>query len=90
MTAIIPAAGKGTRFLPLTRAVPKEMLPIGAKPAIHCIVEEAIAAGADDIVVIISDEKEIIHRYFEPLLQVHAFGGVYLLFVEEPLRLFGA
>ena len=65
MTAIIPAAGKGTRFLPLTRAVPKEMLPIGAKPAIHCIVEEAIAAGADDIVVIISEEKEIIRRYFE-------------------------
>ena len=65
MTAIIPAAGKGTRFLPLTRAVPKEMLPIGAKPAIHCIVEEAIAAGADDIVIIISEEKEIIRRYFE-------------------------
>ena len=65
MTAIIPAAGKGTRFLPLTRVVPKEMLPIGAKPAIHCIVEEAIAAGADDIIVIISEEKEIICRYFE-------------------------
>ena len=65
MTAIIPAAGKGTRFLPLTRAVPKEMLPIGAKPAIHCIVEEAMAAGANDIVVIISEEKEIIRRYFE-------------------------
>jgi UTP--glucose-1-phosphate uridylyltransferase len=65
MTAIIPAAGKGTRFLPLTRAIPKEMLPIGAKPAIHCIVEEAIAAGADDIVVVISEEKEIIRRYFD-------------------------
>lgn len=65
MTAIIPAAGRGTRFLPLTRAVPKEMLPIGAKPAIHCIVEEALAAGADDIVLIISGEKEIIRRYFD-------------------------
>ena len=65
MTAIIPAAGKGTRFLPLTRVLPKEMLPIGAKPAIHCIVEEAVDAGADDIVVIISEEKEIIRRYFE-------------------------
>ena len=65
MTAIIPAAGKGTRFLPLTRAVPKEMLPVGAKPAIHCIVEEAIEAGAGDIVVVISEEKEIIRRYFE-------------------------
>ena len=65
MTAIIPAAGKGTRFLPTTRVIPKEMLPIGAKPAIHCIVEEALAAGADDIVLVISEEKEIIHRYFE-------------------------
>ena len=65
MTAIIPAAGKGTRFLPATRVIPKEMLPIGAKPAIHCIVEEALAAGADDIVLVISDEKEIIRRYFE-------------------------
>lgn len=65
MTAIIPAAGKGTRFLPVTRVVPKEMLPIGAKPAIHCIVDEAIAAGADDLVVVISGEKEIIRRYFD-------------------------
>lgn len=65
MTAIIPAAGKGTRFLPVTRVVPKEMLPIGAKPAIHCIVDEALAAGADDIVILISEEKEIIRRYFE-------------------------
>ena len=65
MTAIIPAAGKGTRFLPATRVIPKEMLPIGAKPAIHCIVEEALAAGADDIVLVISEEKEIIRRYFD-------------------------
>jgi UTP--glucose-1-phosphate uridylyltransferase len=41
------------------------MLPIGAKPAIHCIVEEAVEAGADDIVIIISEEKEIIRHYFE-------------------------
>lgn len=65
MKAIIPAAGKGTRFLPATRAIPKEMLPIGAKPAIHCIVEEALAAGADDTVIVISRDKEIIRRYFE-------------------------
>ncbi len=65
MTAIIPAGGKGTRILPATRVIPKEMLPIGAKPAIHCIVEEALAAGADDIVLVISEEKEIIRRYFE-------------------------
>lgn len=65
MTAIIPAAGKGTRFLPVTRVVPKEMLPVGAKPAIHLIVEEAVEAGADDVVIVISEEKRIIRDYFE-------------------------
>lgn len=65
MKALIPAAGHGTRFLPVTRVVPKEMLPIGSKPAIHLIVEEALAAGADEVVIVISPEKEIIRRYFD-------------------------
>ena len=65
MKALIPAAGHGTRFLPVTRVVPKEMLPIGAKPALQLIVEEALAAGADVVVIVISPEKEIIRRYFE-------------------------
>ena len=59
MKAIIPAAGLGTRFLPVTRVVPKEMLPIGAKPALELIVDEARAAGADEIVIVISEGKEI-------------------------------
>lgn len=65
MKAIIPAAGHGTRFLPVTRVVPKEMLPIGAKPALELIVEEARSAGADEIVLVISEGKELIRRYFE-------------------------
>ena len=65
MKALIPAAGHGTRFLPVTRVVPKEMLPIGAKPAIQLIVEEALAAGADEVVIVTSPEKEIIRRYFD-------------------------
>jgi len=65
MKAIIPAAGLGTRFLPVTRAVPKEMLPIGAKPALELIVEEARRAGADEIVIVISHGKELIRKYFE-------------------------
>ena len=65
MKAIIPAAGLGTRFLPVTRVVPKEMLPIGSKPALELIVEEARAAGADEIVIVISEGKELIRRYFE-------------------------
>jgi UTP--glucose-1-phosphate uridylyltransferase len=65
MKAVIPAAGKGTRFLPATRVVPKEMLPIGAKPALEVIVDEARAAGATEIVIVISEEKELIRTYFK-------------------------
>jgi len=65
MTAIIPAAGHGTRFAPFTRLIPKEMLPIGARPAIACIVDEAIDAGADRIVIVTSPEKPLLKRWFE-------------------------
>ena len=65
MKAIIPAAGLGTRFLPVTRVVPKEMLPIGAKPALELIVDEARAAGASEVVIVISEGKELIRKYFE-------------------------
>ena len=64
MKAIIPAAGLGTRFLPLTRAVPKEMLPIGSKPALQVIVDEALEAGCDEVLVIISHAKELVRKYF--------------------------
>ena len=64
MTAIIPAAGLGTRFLPLTRAVPKEMLPIGSKPALQVIIDEALGAGCDEVLVIISHAKELVRKYF--------------------------
>ena len=64
MTAIIPAAGLGTRFLPLTRAVPKEMLTIGANPALQVIIDEALEAGCDEVLVIISHAKELVRKYF--------------------------
>lgn len=64
MKAIIPAAGLGTRFLPVTRVVPKEMLPIGSRPALELIVDEAKDAGADEVVVVISRGKELIRDYF--------------------------
>lgn len=63
--AVIPAAGLGTRFMPVTRVVPKEMLPIGSKPALELIVEEARRAGADEIVMVISEGKELVRKYFE-------------------------
>ncbi|MBQ3289354.1 MAG: NTP transferase domain-containing protein [Kiritimatiellae bacterium] len=65
MKAVIPAAGHGTRFLPVTRVIPKEMLPIGPRPALELIVGEAKEAGADEIVMVISRGKELIRRYFE-------------------------
>ncbi len=65
MKAIIPAAGLGTRFLPVTRVVPKEMLPVGSKPALELIVDEAKSAGADEITIVISRGKELIREYFK-------------------------
>ncbi len=65
MKALIPAAGYGTRFLPASKTVPKEMLPIGSKPAIQLIVEEAVAAGADEVVIITSPDKPSIKKHFD-------------------------
>lgn len=62
--AIIPAAGLGTRFLPATKALPKEMLPIVDKPAIQYIVEEAIASGIEDIIIITGKGKSVIEDHF--------------------------
>ena len=58
--AIIPAAGMGTRFLPITRAQPKEMLPVVDKPVIQYVVEEAISSGIEDILIIPDEEKELL------------------------------
>lgn len=63
--AIIPAAGLGTRVLPASKAMPKEMLPIVDKPAIQYIVEEAVAAGIEDILIITNRGKEIIEDHFD-------------------------
>ncbi len=62
--AIIPLAGLGTRLLPLTSVLPKEMLPINGKPGIEYILEECIEAGIKEIIFVISKKKEIIKKYF--------------------------
>lgn len=64
-TAVIPAAGLGTRFLPATKAQPKEMLPIVDKPTIQYIVEEAVAAGIEDIIIITGRGKRAIEDHFD-------------------------
>ncbi len=64
-TAVIPAAGLGTRFLPATKAVPKELLPIIDTPALQLIIDEAVGAGIDHIVVVTNRNKPAIEAYFE-------------------------
>ena len=63
--AVIPAAGLGTRMLPISRAVPKEMLPIVDRPAISYLVDEAIASGITDILIITNRDKDMIEDYFD-------------------------
>lgn len=62
---VIPAAGRGTRFLPMTKAVPKEMLPIVDRPAIELVVEEATQAGLDDLLLISAAQKQMIEDHFD-------------------------
>jgi UTP--glucose-1-phosphate uridylyltransferase len=64
--AIIPAAGWGTRFLPATKAVPKEMLPVVDTPVIQYVVEEAVACGITDICIVVSEGKGAIREHFSP------------------------
>ena len=63
--AVIPAAGFGTRLLPVTKTVPKEMLPVAGKPVMQYIVEEAVASGITDIVLVTSPNKKALEDYFD-------------------------
>lgn len=71
--AVIPAAGFGTRFLPATKAVPKEMLPIVDKPAIQYIVEEAVESGIEEILIISGRYKESVANHFDRHPEFEAF-----------------
>lgn len=70
--AIIPAAGLGTRSLPITKVIPKEMFPINNKPSIQYVVEEAVSAGIEQILIIVSRTKEAIIDYFDQSLELEA------------------
>lgn len=71
--AVIPAAGLGTRFFPITKSVPKELLPILDRPALHYVVAEALDAGITEIIIITSPGKEGIEHYFNcnPIFEQH-------------------
>lgn len=64
--AVIPAAGYGTRFLPIAKSVPKEMLPLVDRPVIQYVVEEAVASGIEDILIVISRSKRSLEEHFHP------------------------
>jgi UTP--glucose-1-phosphate uridylyltransferase len=64
--AVIPAAGLGTRFLPATKSVPKELMPIGDTPALQLVIDEALGAGIDHIVVVSNRSKPAVEAYFTP------------------------
>ena len=68
--AIIPAAGLGTRFLPATKAQPKEMLPIVDKPTIQYIIEEAVASGIEEILIITGRNKKSIEDHFDKSIEL--------------------
>ncbi|QBS37596.1 UTP--glucose-1-phosphate uridylyltransferase GalU [Thermaerobacter sp. FW80] len=68
--AVIPAAGLGTRFLPATKAQPKEMLPVVDKPIIQYVVEEAVAAGIDDILIVTGRGKRAIEDHFDRAIEL--------------------
>jgi len=71
--AIIPAAGLGTRFLPATKAQPKEMLPIVDKPTIQFIVEEAVNSGIEDIIIVTGRNKRAIEDHFDRSIELETF-----------------
>src|SRR5690554_5896827 len=70
--AVIPAAGLGTRFLPATKSTPKEMLPVVDKPAIQYVVEEAVASGLDDVLMITGRAKHSLSDHFDGAPELEA------------------
>ncbi|WP_104081891.1 UTP--glucose-1-phosphate uridylyltransferase GalU [Cryobacterium sp. Y11] len=70
--AVIPAAGLGTRFLPATKAMPKEMLPVVDKPAIQYVVEEAVAAGLGDVLMVTGRNKNALENHFDRMTELEA------------------
>ena len=69
---VIPAAGLGTRFLPATKAQPKEMLPIVDKPTIQYIMEEAVASGIESVIIITGRSKRAIEDHFDSSVELEA------------------
>ena len=87
--AVLPAAGRGTRMLPFSLAVPKELAPLGSRPAIHLVLDEAAAAGIEEAIVVVAPDKPLVRRYLELAQDEGAWPGIGLRFAvqEEPTGL---
>src|SRR5258707_4861600 len=73
--AVIPAAGFGTRMLPITKALPKEMLPVAGKPLIQYAVEEAAASGIETVILVVRNHKSLIQAHFARNHELESFLG---------------
>jgi UTP--glucose-1-phosphate uridylyltransferase len=71
--AVVPAAGLGTRMLPASKVIPKEILPVVDRPAIQVVVEEAVAAGIEEIVLVLSPGKDIVLQHFAPAAELEHY-----------------
>ena len=80
--AVIPVAGLGTRMLPATKAIPKEMLPIVDKPMIQYIVDECVAAGITEIVLVTHSSKNAIENHFDKSFELRNYLRKYVLSVR--------
>lgn len=83
---VVPVAGMGTRLLPATKSQPKEMLPVGRKPVVQYVVEELVAAGLHQILLVTGRKKTVIEDHFDPdpeLVQTLSVGGGYALLEES-------
>src|SRR5437867_9213123 len=87
MKAIIPAAGLGTRLLPITKVVPKELIPVESKPAIQWVLEEAVQAGLREFIVVISPRKTILRDYLTPSAESALANHPGLVELEYLLRM---
>ncbi len=85
MKVVIPAAGQGVRFLPVTKSMPKEMLPVVDRPVIQYVVEEAAAAGADDVLIVTGRTKRAIEDHFDTSPELSHLAGVPALEALEAL-----
>jgi len=82
--AVIPAAGRGTRLYPLTKEVPKEMLPIGERPMISYSLEEAASAGIEEVFLIVNRNKTLLIEYVEGIKLMNDFKNMEIILLEQP------